>query len=371
MGTNDAGQPSDQGFVASFLTSDTERGEALRYADEDAYDAAYVTMITAFRWLILAVYIALVLTDEMHVNTLALIGSAGWIGITNVIATWTWREKRPVPWYDRVYLYMDLVSVMVAVLATANLSYPTWLAYVILMVQSPSARSTRAAATYNVLCLASFAAAVAILALTGWYDAHIGTTVVTVVMLTLIGIHLSIMFDGNRRMWWIIRMMAITDALTGLSNRRRFSRYMADPPTERSLALILIDVDRFKEFNDDFGHLAGDKLLVDLSASLKRAFPDALTIARYGGDEFVVLLPCATMALAEQRLESLMTQRPGERLPVSAGIAIWPDHHPTLDAAFAAADDCLREAKRAQRGSYATWRRDGRIEVHASEKPAA
>ncbi|HVP04765.1 MAG TPA: GGDEF domain-containing protein [Dehalococcoidia bacterium] len=369
MGTNDAADSADQGFYASLLSSNTERGEALRYADEDAYDAAYVTMITAFRWIILATYLVMVLSGAMTVNTLALIGSAGWIALTNVIATWTWRQKRPVPWYDAVYLYMDLMSVMVVVLATANLSYPTWLAFVILMVQSPSARSTRAATIYNITCLASFALCIAVLTLSGWYSVRVGTTIVTLVMLTLIGVHLSIMFDGNRRMWWIIRMMAITDSLTGLSNRRQFSRYMADPPTQRSLALILIDVDRFKEFNDEFGHLAGDKLLVDLASVLNRVFPDAMTIARYGGDEFVILLPCRAMEQAEQRVDALLGVRPGERLPVSVGIAMWPDHHPTLDAAFAAADDCLRTAKRAQRGSYATWRRDGRIEVHASESP--
>jgi diguanylate cyclase (GGDEF)-like protein len=266
---------------------------------------------------------------------------------------------------------MDLLSVVVVVLATANLSYPVWMAFVILMVQSPSARSTRAAVFYNVLCLAAFAFAVLLLTVTGWYDLHIGTTVVTMVMLTLIGVHLSIMFDGNRRMWWVIRTMAITDSLTGLSNRRQFSRFLANPPSRDSLALILIDVDRFKQYNDEFGHLAGDQLLVRLASILNHAFPDATTIARYGGDEFVVLLPCVGIEQAERRVDELLKGRPPERLPVSIGIAMWPDHHPTLDAAFAAADDCLREAKRAQRGTYATWLSDGRIEVHAAKSSAA
>lgn len=366
MGTTDSGSAESTSLFATVFTEDPERGDALRYADEDAYDAAYVTMIMGFRWAILATYLALCLTGAMDVNTLALIGSAGWIGFTNLAATYAWRQKKPVPWYDAVYLYGDLMSVVVVVLATANLSYPVWMAFVILMVQSPSARSTRAAVAYNIICLGAFAACVLVLTLTGWYGLHIGTTIVTMVMLTLIGVHLSIMFDGNRRMWWVIRTLAITDSLTGLSNRRQFSRYMADPPTDASLALILIDVDRFKQYNDEFGHLAGDQLLVRLAAILTRSFPDATTIARFGGDEFVVLLPCVALEEAERRVDELLLGRPNERLPVTIGISMWPDHHPTLDAAFAAADDCLRAAKRAQRGTYATWLSDGRIEVHAA-----
>ena len=365
MGTTDSDPAESTSLFATVFTEDPERGDALRYADEDAYDAAYVTMITGFRWAILATYLALCLSGAMQVHALALAGSAGWIGITNVVATYAWRRKQPVPWYDAVYLYMDLMSVVVVVLATANLSYPVWMAYVILMVQSPSARSTRAAVSYNMICLASFVVCILTLTLTGWYELHLGSTIVALVMLTLICVHLSIMFDGNRRMWWVIRTLAITDSLTGLSNRRQFSRYMADPPTDASLALILIDVDRFKQYNDEFGHLAGDQLLVRLAAILTDAFPDATTIARYGGDEFVVLLPCVTLEQAERRVYELLVGRP-DRLPVSIGISMWPDHHPTLDAAFAAADDCLRAAKRAQRGTYATWLSDGRIEVHAA-----
>lgn len=362
----DPAEPQPTSLLEQVFTRDTERGDALRYADEDAYDAAYVTMITCFRWAILATYIALCLSGAMEVNTLALAGSAGWIAITNVVATYTWQQKKPVPWYDRCYLYMDLMSVCVVVLATANLSYPVWMAYVILMVQAPSARSTRAAVFYNILCLVSFALCILILNLSGWYNLQKGSTIVAMVMLTLIGVHLSIMFDGNRRMWWVIRTLAITDSLTGLSNRRQFSRYLADPPRETSLALILIDVDRFKQYNDEFGHLAGDQLLVTLSRTLQHTFPDATTIARYGGDEFVILLPCVNIHQAELRVDEWLNGTPGTRMPVSVGISVWPDHHPTLDAAFAAADDCLRAAKRAQRGTYATWREDGHIEVHAA-----
>jgi diguanylate cyclase (GGDEF)-like protein len=186
-----------------------------------------------------------------------------------------------------------------------------------------------------------------------------------VVILAFIGVNLAITFDGNRRLRAMIRRLAVTDALTGLANRRQFSRCLASPPPDTSLAVIVMDVDRFKQYNDEFGHLAGDQLLVKLSTVLKQEFGDAVTVARYGGDEFVALLPCSSLGEAEARVDKLLHEA-GERLSISCGISMWPDGHPTLDSAFAAADDCLRAAKRARRGTYAIWSPDGHIQLRAS-----
>jgi diguanylate cyclase (GGDEF)-like protein len=338
----------------------------MRTDESGRYDQRYVTMTICLRWSILAAYVALAVSGLMPVNPLALVGSAGWICATNVLASWYWLQRRPIPWYDETYLYLDFVSVMCGTLATANLGYPVWMAFVMLMIQAPAERPTTTAVAYNAVCVMGYAACAGILYAAGWYKPDIGYTTVTVVILTLIGVNLAITFDGNRRLRTVIRRLAVTDALTGLANRRQFSRCLANPPDGGSLAVIVMDVDRFKEYNDSYGHLAGDQLLVRLAAALEQAFPDALTIARYGGDEFVVLLPCAAVEQAEARLNDLLSRRPHDRLPVSIGVAMWPQDHPTLDAAFAAADDCLRAAKRSHRGTYATWSADGQIRLRAS-----
>jgi diguanylate cyclase (GGDEF)-like protein len=113
-----------------------------------------------------------------------------------------------------------------------------------------------------------------------------------------------------------------------------------------------MDVDRFKQYNDSYGHLAGDGLLIRLAECVRESFPDARTIARYGGDELVVLVEVTTIEQLALRVEAMQDRCVARAAPVSAGIAVWPDHQPTLDSALAAADDRLRETKRHWRGRY-------------------
>ncbi|MDX7950561.1 diguanylate cyclase [Lichenihabitans sp. Uapishka_5] len=107
-----------------------------------------------------------------------------------------------------------------------------------------------------------------------------------------------------------IYQLSVTDALTGLANRRHFDLALADEiarhvASRESLSLILIDVDAFKPFNDTYGHVAGDDVLGRVADSLRSVALDAQgTIARYGGEEFVCILPGtggpAAFAVAER-----------------------------------------------------------------------
>ncbi|MEO8457779.1 MAG: GGDEF domain-containing protein [Chloroflexota bacterium] len=348
--------PLAEGWAASSALREKDADvDWMRVDESGRYDQRYVTLNLGLRWFILVAYVSLAFSGLMPVHPLALLGSAGWICATNVLGTWYWLQRRPIHWYDRIYLYLDFISVVAGVLATANLGYPIWMAFVILMIQTVAERPFTTAIIYNFACVVAYAACAAILYAADWYTPSLGFTAVTVTILALISINLTITFDGNRRLRRVIRRLAVTDALTGLSNRRQFSYDMANPPMGASLAVIVMDVDRFKNYNDSFGHLAGDQLLVRLAASLQEAFPDALTIARYGGDEFVVLLPCVLVEEAEARADKFLTGRNNDRLPVSIGLSMWPLDHPTLDAAFAAADDSLRVAKRSNRGSAVSW----------------
>src|SRR4029453_14905945 len=92
------------------------------------------------------------------------------------------------------------------------------------------------------------------------------------------------------------RVLARTDDLTGLANRRGFYEEGEERIAEalgaaRSIALLLIDLDRFKELNDTLGHAAGDDLLRNFARRLGDAMPRVALLSRLGGDEFVVLLP--------------------------------------------------------------------------------
>jgi diguanylate cyclase (GGDEF)-like protein len=345
------------GGIPTFLDSPAQDElDFSRSLDEAGpFDHRYVGALVVLRWIIVLTYAALILLGVLPMQPLAAAGSVGWIAATNLLAVWVWIQRRPVGWYDAWYLYLDFLSVTFAVLATANLSYPVWLAYVLLMIQASAEHTARFSARFNGCCAAAYVACAAILDAAGWYEPAWGTVIVAAAILGFAGANLVITFDGNRRLRAYIRKMAVTDPLTGLANRRSLSRALTqNHRTETPIAVIVLDVDDFKRYNDAFGHLAGDQLLLRLADALRTDFPDAIVTSRYGGDEFVVLLPCASVDEAAARVKKLVASRPHDRIPVSVGLAVWPFHESTLDGALAAADDCLRQAKLSRKGTLVT-----------------
>ena len=163
----------------------------------------------------------------------------------------------------------------------------------------------------------------------------------------------------------VLAMEAGTDALTGLANRRRYSEALHEA-TERAraqdgpVALILIDVDHFKSYNDSFGHPAGDGVLSTIGRILRGQSRADTVPARQGGEEFAVVLPGATRvearAVAERlRLAIAEHDFPERQVTASLGIAeIRPtalglDVEAAADALVQAADQALYEAKRGGR----------------------
>lgn len=145
---------------------------------------------------------------------------------------------------------------------------------------------------------------------------------------------------------------ARTDDLTGLPNRRAWehelprelSRAQRD---ERPVCVAMLDLDRFKWFNDERGHQAGDRLLKQAAAAWSEQLRASDMLARYGGEEFAVLLPGCTLHDAQALLERLRLSMP-EAQTVSAGVACW-DGVESPDALVGRADRALYSAKRAGR----------------------
>jgi diguanylate cyclase (GGDEF)-like protein len=330
--------------------------DLVRQADEvGRFDSSYVAALVINRWGIVVAYIVLGASGLLPVHPLALTFSAGWIVLTNVAATWAWLQRRRIPWYDNAYLFLDGLSVTFGVLATANLDYPIWLAYTLVISTCAAEQTTRYSLACTAMCVAGYVLCAFTIGYAGWDHPLPGVVAVAACILAFLGISLTVTFDGNRRLRAYIRRMSVTDALTGLANRHRLSDVLANPgPSTEGLAVIILDVDEFKGYNDAYGHLAGDQLLERLARSLRSHFPDAHTISRYGGDEFVVLLPCHAITTAEGRAACLISPECPDAVPISIGIAMWPHDEATLDGALAAADDCLRTAKRNGKGRLAT-----------------
>jgi len=147
--------------------------------------------------------------------------------------------------------------------------------------------------------------------------------------------------------------MAALDPLTGLANRRIFIRRLEDAwarDPEAPLALMLLDADRFKAYNDAFGHLEGDRALLKIAGALTAFSPAGATVARYGGEEFVVLLPDtdARMALAAaERLRSAVASEdwPLRRVTASIGVAVRTPSMRRSAELLSIADRALYEAK--------------------------
>jgi diguanylate cyclase (GGDEF)-like protein len=157
---------------------------------------------------------------------------------------------------------------------------------------------------------------------------------------------------------------AMRDAVTGLHNRRFLEESLRHEETRakrhrHALAIMMIDVDRFKEFNDTLGHVAGDAILQSVGKCLLSVSRGEDIVARYGGDEFALMMANTSKETARrraelirQRVHSLEIGQNGSQLgPVtlSVGIAILPEHGDTADAVLRAADDALLRCKQAGR----------------------
>ena len=166
-----------------------------------------------------------------------------------------------------------------------------------------------------------------------------------------------------------LRKMAWTDSLTGVSNNRYFWERLASELGRskrygRSLSLIMLDIDDFKKYNDQFGHQVGDEVLKKVASSLASSLRTMDTMSRYGGEEFAIILPETPVAIAvdiAKRLMVLVKAKTG--IAISLGIAEFPGHAADSHELVHEADRALLEAKR--QGKYRAinlpTKRDGMI----------
>jgi diguanylate cyclase len=194
----------------------------------------------------------------------------------------------------------------------------------------------------------------------------VGTPIVFVIGALLLGLFTWVLVDAIRRLGEqaeTSRHQALHDALTGLPNRilfyDRLEQALLNAEREREpLAVLIVDLDRFKEVNDTMGHANGDVLLQLVGPRLRAALRARDTIARMGGDEFAVLLPGTDIAGSRQVAQSLhdALEKPFELESVtvateaSVGVAHYPEHGSDADTLLQRADVAMYIAKEERSG---------------------
>ncbi|HEY8818100.1 MAG TPA: sensor domain-containing diguanylate cyclase [Candidatus Limnocylindrales bacterium] len=172
---------------------------------------------------------------------------------------------------------------------------------------------------------------------------------------------------ANRRLLAALHGMANTDARTGLSNTRAFDQLLEDAlsvrSSDKSVAVLMLDLDHFKDFNDRYGHPAGDEALRTFANVLRSCLREGDIASRYGGEEFAVVLPgvdeATALAVAERirsRTDStLISLAPGvtDRISVSIGVACAPDQAQDRLTLLRLADEALYRAKQGGRNQVA------------------
>jgi diguanylate cyclase (GGDEF)-like protein len=151
-----------------------------------------------------------------------------------------------------------------------------------------------------------------------------------------------------------VRQLADSDPLTGLANYRRLVEAL-DFEVKRygrshlPFAIVLLDLDHLKKINDTYGHMVGSRALCRLADILRLHSREVDVVARYGGDEFVLVLPETTaepaLNVANRISDRLRNDTEGPPLSVSAGIAIYPSDGQTLDELLVSADRALYRDK--------------------------
>jgi diguanylate cyclase (GGDEF)-like protein len=377
-----------EGVVGCYLVSRFANGQ---HAFERAQDI--------FKFAFLAGMVSTTVSATVGVSTLALGGFADWAKYGAIWSTWwlgdavgavvvtpfllLWRENPRLNWtrkqaMELAFLFPGLIFTAWIVFGgrfhSALKNYPLEYLCIPFLIWAAFRFGRRKAAT--AICVLAAIATWGTLHGYGPFSRESQNTSMLLLqafvgIMSILSLVLASEVTEHRHSDERVRQLASSDPLTGLANYRRLldvldTEIKRHGRTGRNFAVLLLDLDGLKKINDAHGHLVGSRALCRLANILRIHCREIDTAARYGGDEFVVVLPeteCEPVRHVAQRIsERLRNDGEEPSISVSAGAAIFPQDGKTIDELLAAADRALYREKRLQEATvHQTHRSDARI----------
>ncbi|MCG8115534.1 MAG: diguanylate cyclase [Candidatus Thiodiazotropha endolucinida] len=258
------------------------------------------------------------------------------------------------PWRQRLTMWIDIVMASFAVLADTTISYPGFLVYLMVILGNGMRYGLR---LFGEAVIGSLGAVILIVSLRlfDYVDLFSVSAVFFLVFFAIIVIYsytLTAKIELGRAKLAHERNI---DALTGLLNRRalveRSSSLFQSQEDGNSVVVLFADLDGFKRVNDTHGHHVGDRLLAGVADSIANTVRDEDLVSRYGGDEFLLLLPYATKQCGEtvaQRVRKAIddyAKENGIDFSISIGMGRYPDHGHDLDSVIRSVDQAMYRSK--------------------------
>jgi len=324
--------------------------------DPVSADGRFQLQLLGLRWLLIALYALFTYLGYIAVERPWFFASEGFLVAFHIYYTWyVWRDlgSRPLPpWASYATPFLDTVSVSLALVAIGDPLHPIWAVYFFIIV-GVTFFYYSVARYFLVWLMVNYAIVGVGLHLRG-SDFHVSQMIVAGTILLAGMLNLIAYTESERRLRGRISEVARKDPLTNLLNRRGMEETLqahidSASKTPRPAAVFMTDVDRFKRYNDRFGHLAADGVLEQLGQVLQAAVREPDLVGRYGGDEFVVVVPEVTAGEALLLAERLRQQIARLGLcTVSIGVAVVRANESATEL-LTRADAALLEAKRAGR----------------------
>ena len=320
-------------------------------------DVSVRRSIIVLRWALLFIFVVLVQGGVLEASTIALALSATFIGLYDVFHTWLeFAAPERVRLSTRVQFFtshVDILTISAGLIALHDVRNPLWAIYFISLVSVASLLDRGGMNEYTLWTTANYVAFACITALLG-HSVAWEYVLIVALLLVVVGWNATMLADGQQRLRAIITAAATTDQLTGLPNRRHFHQSYPTSLEEAivkrvPLTLMLIDFDHFKEINDKQGHPAGDDKLREVATALAQAVRADDIVARYGGDEFIVVAPHTTREEGMVLAERLRHAAHACDASVSIGIAVFPEDADDETELIESADSALYLAKHAGR----------------------